>query len=384
MRLLIRALKWMSITLLVIPVGCYLILFFINYQDSAPSTQAMAYLEQVKAEEEALSQHLEDNPYIYALGFDASVIDSPMARGLERYQAIRELGVMDRALQTAKDHFERPKWPITNCLSSENYLSECAVLLSATETLVNTLNEHAWLIERYSILLSMGQWQDDTNFNVFSDALPMQYFIAAQHLYLVDAYINERDSTDVIAALDQDFRFWMHAAELNNLLINKFFAIAALKQNLRLGEVLIGEMRQGDGHRPLPVVWQRPIPASVLSLERVKRGEWHFLTKMTRHIGADETAKITTKLAEALLAPLFQQQDTANRYAEMLTTEVSMEPCSDFLSLSALKYYAYNPMGKFILCTGTSSFDSYQATANELESLRSGLILRLEPTLSSL
>lgn len=384
MRRFIRALKWMSITLLIIPIGCYLILFLMNLQDSAPSTQAMAYLDQAKAEEEALSQRLEDNPYIYALGFYAPKDDSPMILGQQRYRLLKQLGVMELASQTDSESFIRPEWPVTGCLNQDDFLSECAALLAEPTTLNSTLNDYTWLIERYRTLLSLGQWQDDTHFNSLSGYLPMQHIATAQHLYLVDAYLNKVDAASLIAAIDRDMHFWLQAADRVNMLANKVFAISALKQNMKLGEVLIGEVRKVDGASVLPPMWQRSIPAGVLSLERVKRGEWHFLTKMTRHIGADETAGITTQLAEALLAPLFQQQDTANRYAEMLTTEVSMEPCSDFLSLSALKYYAYNPMGKFILCTGTSSFDSYQATANELESLRSELILRLEPTLSSL
>lgn len=84
MRHFFRALKWILFTLLLIPVGGYLILLLINLQDSAPSAQASAFLEQVNAEETALSQHLENNPYLYAMGFDAPKDNDPMALGLER------------------------------------------------------------------------------------------------------------------------------------------------------------------------------------------------------------------------------------------------------------------------------------------------------------
>ncbi|MCG9711235.1 hypothetical protein L1D29_00180 [Shewanella insulae] len=384
MRHFFRALKWILFTLLFIPVGGYLILLLINLQDSAPSAQASAYLEQVNAEEVALSQHLEHNPYLYALGFDAPKDDDPMALGLERYQALRQLEAMQRPTQTVDEKFERPQWAITTCLKQEGYLDECAPLMAEPETLRATLNDYAWLVERYRTLLSLGKWQDDTRFNMYSDLLPIQHLIAAQHLYLVDAYINDTDSTSLITALDEDMRFWQQAAMRINMLGNKFLAISALKQNMKLGELLVGQIRTEDEDTSLPSLWLTPIPGDVLSLERAKRGEWHFLIKMTQSFKMGEEADFTTKVTEAPLMPLLQQQDTANRYADILTGKASIEQCPSDLSLSTLQEYAYNPMGKFILCSGISSFESYQATANKVESLRAELVSRLtSPTISA-
>ena len=377
MRHFFRALKWILFTLLLIPVGGYLILLLVNLQDSEPSAQASAYLEQVNAEEVALSQHLENNPYLYAFGFDAPKDDDPMAVGLKRYQALKQLGVLERPEKTVDEKFERPEWPITTCLKQEGYLDDCAALLAETETLRATLNDYAWLVERYRTLLSLGHWQDDTLFNMYSDLLPIQHLIAAQQLYLVDAYINGTDSSSLITAIDKNMQFWQQAAERINMLGNKFLAISALKQNMKLGELLVSQMRTEDEDTSLPSLWLAPTAGDVLSLERAKRGEWHFLTKMTQSYEAGEDASITAKVTEALLMPLLQQQDTANRYANFLTGEADIKPCPDDLSLSTLKEYAYNPMGKFILCSGISSFESYQATANKVESLRAELVTRL-------
>ncbi|MCG9753658.1 hypothetical protein L1D40_00290 [Shewanella insulae] len=384
MRHFFRALKWILFTLLFIPVGGYLILLLINLQDSAPSAQASAYLEQVNAEEVALSQHLENNPYLYALGFDAPKDDDPMALGLERYQALKQLGVLERPTQTVDEKFERPEWAIPTCLKQEGYLDDCAALLAEPETLRATLDDYAWLVERYRTLLSLGKWQDDTRFNMYSALLPIQHLIAAQQLYLVDAYINDTDSTSLITALDEDMRFWQQAAERINMLGNKFLAISTLKQNMKLGEVLVRQIRTKDEDTSLPSLWLTPILGDVLFLERAKRGEWHFLTKMTQSFKMGEEADFTTKVSEALLMPLLQQQDTANRYADILTGKASIKQCPNDLSLSNLKEYAYNPMGKFILCSGISSFESYQATANKVESLRAELVSRFtSPTISA-
>lgn len=377
MRHFFRALKWILFTLLLIPVGGYLILLLINLQDSAPSAQASAFLEQVNAEETALSQHLENNPYLYAMGFDAPKDNDHMALGLERYQALRQLEAMQRPTQTAHEKFERPEWGIPTCLKQEDYLDECAPLFAEPETLKATLDDFAWLIERYSTLLSLGKWQDDTRFNMYSDLLPMQHLIAAQQLFLVDAYINGTDSASLITAINKDMQFWQQTAMQINMLGNKLLAISALKQHMKLGELLISQMRTEDEDTSLPSLWLAPIPGDVLALDRAKRGEWHFLTKMTQSFEAGEKADFTTKVIETLLMPLLQQQDTANRYADILSGKASIKQCPNDLSLSTLQEYAYNPMGKFILCSGISSFESYQATANKVESLRAELVTRL-------
>ncbi|WP_428618690.1 hypothetical protein [Shewanella sp.] len=377
MRHFLHALKWILFTLLLIPVGGYLILLLVNLQDSEPSAQASAYLEQINAEEVALSQHLEQNPYLYAFGFDAPKDDDPMALGLKRYQALKQLGVLERPTPTVDEKFERPQWPITTCLKQEDYLYDCATLLAEPETLKATLNDYAWLVERYRSLLSLGHWQDDTHFNSYSSLIPIQHLIAAQQLYLIDAYLNTVEPSSLTAAIDKDMQFWQQAAMRINMLGNKFLSIAALKQNMKLGEVLVSHMRTEGEETQLPSLWQQPISEEVLSLKRVKRGEWHFLTKVNQSYESGEDASISAKVAEALLMPLLQQQDTANRYADILTGKANIKPCPDNFSLSTLKEYGYNPMGKFILCSGIPSFESYQASANQVESLRAELITRL-------
>ncbi|MCG9745704.1 hypothetical protein [Shewanella sp. Isolate8] len=377
MRHFFRALKWILFTLLLIPVGGYLILLLINLQDSAPSEQASAFLKQVNAEETALSQHLENNPYLYAFGFDAPEDDDPMAVGLERYQALKQLGVLERPTQTVDEKFELPEWAISNCLKQEGYLDECAALFAEPEPLKATLDDFAWLIERYRTLLSLGQWQDDTHFNPYRSMVSFKHLAAARQLYLVNAYFNGTDPASLITAIDTDMQFWQQAAERINMLSNKFLAIDALKQNMKLGEVLVSQKRTEDEDTQIPSLWLQSTSEEVLSLKRVKRGEWHFLTKVNQSFEAGEDASITAKIAEAMLMPLLQKQDTSNRYADILTGKASIKQCPNDLSLSTLQEYAYNPMGKFILCSGIPSFESYQATANKLESLRAELVTRI-------
>ncbi len=377
MRHFFRALKWILFTLLLIPVGGYLILLLINLQDSAPSAQASAFLEQVNAEEIALSQHLENNPYLYAMGFDAPKDNDPMAVGLKRYQALKQLGVLERPTQTVDEKFEFPEWAISNCLKQKGYFAECTALLAEPETLKATLDDYAWLIERYRTLLSLGHWQDDTHFNPYRSMVSFKHLAAARQLYLVNAYFNGTDPASLITAIDTDMQFWQQAAERINMLSNKFLAIDALKQNMKLGELLVSLKRTEDEDIQIPSLWLQSTSEEVLSLKRVKRGEWHFLTKVNQSFEAGEDASITAKIAEAMLMPLLQQQDTSNRYADILTGKANIKPCPDNFSLSTLKEYGYNPMGKFILCSGISSFESYQATANKVELLRAELVTRL-------
>ncbi|WP_281214202.1 hypothetical protein [Shewanella insulae] len=376
-----RALKWILFTLLLIPIGGYLILLLINLQDSAPSAQASAYLEQVNAEEVALSQHLENNPYLYAFGFDAPSTDDPMALGLERYQTLRQLDVMQQPEKAFPRPFELPKSTLPTCRSQEGYLSKCINLLTESNELQLTIKDYAWLIERYRTLISLRHWQDDTHFNMFINPIPGARLIAAQHLYILNSFLKNRHEPSMfLADIDQDMQFWLQASTQINLLHNRLMAISILQQNMKLGEALIEQMNKESEDYLLPSLWQRPIPKGVLSLKRVKRGEWHYFTKISKAVsGVDDKAGITTQIVEALLMPLMQPQDTANRYADIVTGKASIKQCPNDLSLSTIIEYAYNPMGKFILCSGISSFEGYQARINDLESQRQELVTRLSP-----
>ncbi|QDF76045.1 MULTISPECIES: hypothetical protein [Shewanella] len=379
MRHFLHALKWILFTLLLIPVGGYLILLLVNLQDSEPSAQASAYLEQVNAEEAALSQHLEHNPYLYAFGFDAPKDDDPMALGLKRYQALKQLDVMQQPEKAFPHPFELPKSTLPTCRSQEGYLSECINLLTESNELQLTIKDYAWLIERYRTLISLRHWQDDTHFNLFINPIPGARLIAAQHLYILNSFLKNRHKPSMfLADIDQDMRFWLQASTQINLLHNKLMAISILQQNMKLGEALIEQMNRESEDYLLPSLWQRPMPKGVLSLERVKRGEWHYFTKISKAVsGVDDKADITTQIVEALLMPLMQPQDTANRYADILIGKTSIKQCPNELSLSTLIGYAYNPMGKFILCSSVPPFEGYQARTNNLESQRQELIRRL-------
>uniref|UniRef100_UPI003D09992D hypothetical protein n=1 Tax=Shewanella sp. TaxID=50422 RepID=UPI003D09992D len=295
------------------------------------------------------------------------------------YQTLKHLDVMQQSEKAFPHPFELPKSTLPTCRSQEGYLSECINLLTESNELQLTIKDYAWLIERYRTLISLRHWQDDTHFNLFINPIPGARLIAAQHLYILNSFLKNRHEPSMfLADIDQDMRFWLQASTQINLLHNKLMAISILQQNMKLGEALIEQMNKESEDYLLPSLWQRPIPKGVLSLERVKRGEWHYFTKISKAVsGVDDKADITTQIVEALLMPLMQPQDTANRYADILTGKANIKPCPDNFSLSTLTEYGYNPMGKFILCSGISSFESYQASANQVESLRTELVTRL-------
>lgn len=96
MRRFLRVMKWILISLLCIPVSLYFILLLINFRDSPPSELAQNYLADIAENDNALSNHLNDNAYVFVLGFDVSNTASPMDVGLERLKKLQHLGVMDK------------------------------------------------------------------------------------------------------------------------------------------------------------------------------------------------------------------------------------------------------------------------------------------------
>ncbi|MCL1094178.1 hypothetical protein [Shewanella kaireitica] len=116
--------------------------------------------------------------------------------------------------------------------------------------------------------------------------------------------------------------------------------------------------------------------ASVLSLDKVKLGEWRYFTKLTNTTLVDDSSIDTmTKVVTSLLHPFMQNQDTANRYAAILVDSNNLPDCKSIDNISS---YIYNPIGKYILCTGVPSFNAHQITLDKLEQQRKNLITRLK------
>jgi len=381
MRHFLRALKWILLTVLGVPLSLYFIVLLINMQDEAPSERSKRNFAKIADNERTLAQHPENNAYIFALGFNVPKDSAPMAAGVERLQLLQSLGILDTADDRLTPRFELPEQPLENCLNRDDFLLACRSNLEQKNNLKTLLAENRWIIERYRQMLGMGSWQESSQYHFFIQDLTFQHLIGAQKLYLLDIYAKAGTiAPELIAqAIDQDMLFWQKVSANTHFLIRKMVSMAAMEINMKLGELIIAQLSQQQQLAAIPQSWPNPMPSQVLSLNNVKLGEWHYFTKITQATqGVADTSDIETLGAKFLLLPLMQQQDTANRYADILAGTADMRECPNDLTVDTISQYIYNPMGKFILCSSIPSFQSYRESLDELEYNRASLVSRLK------
>ena len=229
MRHFLRAIKWILMTVLAIPLGLYFIFLLINWQDEALSEQSKRYLAQIAESDRALSQNLNNNAYVFALGFDVLKEDSPITEGLKRLQQLQSLTVMEKANAKQTASYELPQFPLENCLSQDDFLMACKASLTQENKLKMLLAENRWLIERYQQLLDMSNWQDSTHYNAFINALPFRRLLAAQKLYLLDVYQNTNSTAPSLTAqaIEQDMMFWQRLSANTHILSSKVWSAGA-------------------------------------------------------------------------------------------------------------------------------------------------------------
>lgn len=378
MRHLLLTLKWALLTIVLAPIALYLILLLINIRDAAPSEQSLRYLAQIAQIDSSLAKNHNDNAYIFALGFSSAKDKSPITVGL---QSLHNLQNKDVSSVDKTQQYALPNLPLENCIAEDNFVAACSANLRKNTHLTTLLSNNRWRINRYQQLLKMSSWHDSPSFNADISAMPFKELLLAQKLYLLDVYQNiDSTSAQFIAdAIEQDMLFWQRLSLNTHILLNKMVSASAISVNMKLGEVILGQQRVEQGSQVLPISWTKPLTANVLSLDKAKLGEWRYFTKLTNTTLVDDSAIDTmTKVVTSLLHPFMQNQDTANRYAAILTNSGIQTDCDTGLSIDGITSYIYNPLGKYILCTGMPSFNAYQMTLDKLEQQRENLITRLK------
>ncbi|WP_259482346.1 hypothetical protein [Shewanella baltica] len=209
--------------------------------------------------------------------------------------------------------------------------------------------------------------------------MPFTHLLAAQKLYLFNVLTDAStmDPLQVAEAINQDMLFWQRLSASTHMLIGKMMSNAGMEANMKLGELVMSQLPHSQLIEALPPSWKHALSPEVLSFDNVKRGEWYYFTQITRATQVTSDTDINTKLIEWLLLPLMQHQDTANRYAAILNDTAPLNECPSNLSIETFSQYIYNPVGKFILCSGIISLTPYQERFNRLEHQRAELVTRL-------
>lgn len=376
--MLSKAIRWASLALLLFPLGTYVLLILINAKDEPPSVLVQSFGDAINQNEQLLSSNLENNGYIFALGFHAPQGTSPQQVGLKRLNDLQVHGVLAK-FESTQTSFAVPPLPLDACFMPQEAPQACLAELAKMDNLAQVLEEQAWLIERYQQMLALQQWQDTSASGAFGHDVVASRVLAGQKLYLLNLYarVDILSAQQLADALEMDMKFWQQAASNSHKLITKLISHSAMVHHFRLGRLTIASLGTDKQYAATPNSWQQGIPSSVTSLKNAKVGEWrYFKETLAVKKAMDEDAGLNVKILSAILAPLMQTQDTLNRRAAMLEDYQSQSYCQLESSLAMIQAFAYNPVGKYILCTGTTPIEQYQAPMAQLEHNRTQALTR--------
>lgn len=380
MKQLKAVIKWTLLTILLVPIGLYLALLVINMKDSPASEQAKTYLDEIQESDKKFANNQTQNAYIYALGFDVDSGASPMDAGIARLNTIQQLGMLEHSPTLNTARIEKPQTPFNECINRDDFLSSCLPVLAEQADIDELLATNAELITRYKSLIQLTTWQEGSQFNAFLSSPSLSHLLTAQRLYFIDllAQAQTMPPQQIAEMINEDMLFWQRVAANTHLLLIKTASQNGMIANMKFGELILNQLPRSQQVTIIPSSWQTPIPLEVTSFDKTKVGEWYYFTGMTKALQTIDDEDITTTVTQWLLTPLMKDQDTANRYAQILDGATPPQTCPTHLSITVVGQFIYNPLGKFVLCSGITSLATYQQDFDELEPQRAYLITRLQ------
>ena len=281
LRKLLKALGWSAAGLVGLCVGLYLVALAINWRDREPSATAIR-LTALYRDRPAVAD--EDNGFVYLQRWEADP---------NRHD---KLSVRLREFREACGPGRR----------------ECAAAFAEADGMLAEWRAvDPTLLDRYTALIAHSGWQEDASSLSISGSLP-SYSVAmdGQRLLLLRAreLAQQGDAATVHSLLERDLQFWRTALQSSDTLISRMIATVAITRQFTLGNVVLRKLPQASQGAAMPVSWRRPISGAERSMVRCTVGEWLFVLDAMRSIEASE---------DRLTRPLFQMQDTANRFAEL-------------------------------------------------------------------
>lgn len=333
---LIKGLGKLVLALGGVAVLGYLLLLALNWQDEAPSTQALALQQQL------VSEPVSPNDYL-------------------RYQA------QEAALQS-HDHTALQQF-FAGCNQAG-----CPALAAAdTAQLEQLLLGNTTLLTFYQQLLSSNQWQEPVISN--ADVLPgFQPLLNGQRLYLLQTYLAARQGnwSQVERQLAADLKFWRSLLTENRYLFTKMISSAAIERHFNLALQLTSLSEAAEAQLNI-TLWQQPFTDAELSLTRALAGEWQLAEQgITAALRDTADLNFLEKLGLTLVRPLYQPQASSNELAVLLS-------CPQTETVAELSWYQwfYNPLGKIINRAAMPPCTDYLNRLAQLEQQRQQLQARL-------
>jgi hypothetical protein len=333
---LIKGLGKFVLTLGVVGGLGYLVLLAVNWQDEAPSAQALALQQQFG------SEPVGPNDYLRYQG-QAAALQS------HGHTALQQL--------------------FAGCNQAG-----CQALAAAdTAQLEQLLLQNTTLLAFYQQLLDSNHWQEPMITS--ADELPaFQPLLNGQRLYLLQIYLLAQQGhwPQVEQQLAADLSFWRSLLTENSYLLTKMISRAAIERHFNLALQLASLSKATEAQLNI-TLWQLPFTEAELSLTRALAGEWQ-LAELGITASLHDTADLNLleKLALTLVRPLYQPQASRNELAVLLN-------CPQTETVAALSWYQwfYNPLGKIINRAAMPPCADYLNRLAQLEQQRQRLQARL-------
>lgn len=323
-------------------ISLYCVLILINWQDEAPTTDALKLAAVFENDQNVAAEH---NGYHY------------FATHSQQLTVVKNV---DLDLLFA---------PCNN----EDCQTE---LLALKPKFAALLTEQQAFLDFYQTLIAFSQWQEAMP--AMQAEIPAYYPLSHAHrLFLTQIWltVQQGDLPTAKAKLEQDFVFWRKVLNNNNHLLSSMISRAALQRHLGFIERLAASLTTEQKLVLKTDSWQTPFSPEELSLTRAFAGEWLYAKdyiEQSFHPATNETVlSFADKLLLTLAKPLLLKQATANQYATQILS------CTEQVVPQTVRWYQwfYNPTGKIINAQG--SLDCTRYTLDNLEPLRQQALFKL-------
>ena len=290
LRKALRAIGWTAAGLVGLVVVLYLIALAINWRDRVPSATAVR-LTQLFDNRAPVADA--DNGFVYL-----QLWDQDSERRNELPSRVREF------LETCRPGVD------------------CSVAFDGADGLLAEWTAaDSGMVDDYATLIAHSGWLERDSFEAahipaYSGAADGQKML----LLRAQKLAKQGDALEVRALLESDLRFWRTVLESSDILVSKMVATNLLYRHFEWGNLVVRYLPAERQGAAIPEGWSREISPAERSMQRCIVGEWHFSSAKLRQASAesfgvrDET--VLAHVATWLLAPMFQKQDTLNRFAE--------------------------------------------------------------------
>jgi hypothetical protein len=392
-------------------VGCvalalllYLAVVLVNWNDRKPSQLA----EQLAREYQSRPPIADaENGYVYAMGFAAAPEQDPLQMGVARVAWMKGIGELnartnrldaDLSADPLHDRYQATRDPLV-----ERFRAACQpggsgcleAFAGGDEIYDRWTADDSQLLLRYSELMTRRAWVELVPIDPAAPFPSYAPIMDGQRLLMLHARrLAMRGDYDAARrVLESDLQFWRLVFESADTLITKMIATVALVRHFEHGNLILRGLDPHAAARVMPAQWRTPISASERSMRRCMVGEWIFTTGLAKSLIPIFRAEVAVaedrparKVVAFLGAPLYQPQDSINRYAEYYSRvgelldapldqyEEAGEATRELAGSTAKRAWPprslYNLLGSWIRSRGISDVSNYGARVADVEGVR--------------